>query len=233
MTEYDRALLPNQHLAALEKDVHTEEDWRKRTGYSIGYPGWGLLYYLALCRLDPEQESLIVETGTNVGASAIVLAQALNDSAGRGLLRTVEIDPTLHTQAQENIAKAGLTDLVETYLGDSLEVLPDMIASQSVQMAFLDGSHKHDHVVREFELLHPYLANDSIVIMDNTYPIAEPGEDARVYGGLHTIVSRFGGNLINLPYCSWFTPGMAVWQQEPFSGFTRRVHSASPLRTMP
>lgn len=51
------------------------EEWTKRTGASIGYPAWGLLYYITLCRLDPQAFNLVLETGTNLAASTIVFAQ--------------------------------------------------------------------------------------------------------------------------------------------------------------
>jgi hypothetical protein len=26
----------------------------------------------------------------------------------------------------------------------------------------------------------------------------------------------YGGNLINFEFVSWYTPGLAIWQKEPF-----------------
>lgn len=232
ITDYDRRLLPNRHLAALDDGVTSREEWVKRSGLSIGYPGWGLLYYLTLCRLDPEGDNLVIETGTNVGSSTIILGQAVRDSPGTGVVRTVEIDEETYRKAVGNIEQAGVADLVQTYLGDSLEQLPKMLADgRTAQVAFLDGNHAHDHVVAEFEIVHPHLAAGAIVVMDNTYPIMSPGEDSRVFGGLHTIMARFGGHVVNLPYCSWYTPGIAIWQEEPFEGFNAR--SREPVPTMP
>ena len=78
----------------------------------------------------------------------------------------------------------------------------------------------HDHVVREFELVVDRIRDDGLVVLDNTALIAEGDEDPRVHGALRTIVSIFGGNLVNLPFCSWYTPGMAVWQRQPFDDMT-------------
>lgn len=217
ITDYDRSLLPNEHLRSMDADVTDRESWTAGSGLSVGYPAWGLLYYLVLCRLKPDAHNLIVETGTNQGASSIVLAQAINDSPGDGLLRTVELERANLDLAVGNIEKAGLTGLVETYHGDALDRLPAMLDHPSpLAVAFLDGNHLHDQVVREFELVEPRLEHDSLVILDNTYLIAEPHEDQRVNGALRTILDRFGGHAVNLPFCSWYTPGMAVWQRQPF-----------------
>jgi len=59
------------------------------------------------------------------------------------------------------------------------------------------------------------LADDALVLFGNTYQIAEDNEDQRVNGALKTILDRHGGNLINLEFISWYTPGLAIWQQVP------------------
>ena len=89
-----------------------------------------------------------------------------------------------------------------------------------IALAFLDGNHFHDHVVREFELIVDRMRPDGLVVFDNTALIAEGDEDPRVHGALRTIVSRFGGNLVNLPFCSWYTPGIAAWQRQAFDDMT-------------
>ena len=48
MFGYNLALLPNPHLATLEHGVTTIEQAREKSGATIGYPGWGLLYHLLL-----------------------------------------------------------------------------------------------------------------------------------------------------------------------------------------
>ncbi len=217
ITDYDRALLPSEFLAAVDRAEGGPDDWIASSGRSIGYPGWGLLYHLLLCRLDPAAPNLVVETGTNVGSSTIVLAKALADSGRPGVVRTVEIDPDIAAQARANVKEAGVAARVEFYVGDSLGRLPEMLAGDDpIPVAFLDGNHFHDHVVAEFELVLPRLSHDSIVVFDNTYLIAEGDEDPRVHGALRTIVARHGGHLVNLPFCSWYTPGIALWQRQPF-----------------
>ncbi len=80
---------------------------------------------------------------------------------------------------------------------------------------FLDACHFYEDVLFEFESLLPKLADDALVLFDNTYPIAEENEDQRVNGALKTILDCHGGNLINLKFVSWYTPGLAIWQKQP------------------
>jgi hypothetical protein len=178
MVEYDTALLPNRYLATLDRGSTTPEEWKRRTGYSIGYPAWGLLYYVVLCRLDPSDFNLVIETGSNLGCSSIIIGQAIRDSKANGVLHTVEIDESNFSQARENILQAGLQDEVRLHLGDSL------------------------------------------VVFDNSYRIASADENQRVNGALRYILRTHGGNLVNFPFCSWYTPGMAIWQKQPFEEMT-------------
>lgn len=215
--DYDRGRLPNAHLRALEDGVSDLETARTRSGATIGYPGWSLIYDLALCTLDPEADNPIVETGSNWGCTTIVLAQALIDRGAKGHVWTVEIDPENAARARANYEAAGVADRITLIEGDAKATMADLAKTlPPIRFAFLDGCHLHDDVVIEFEGVVERLASGALVVFDNTYLIAEAHEDQRVNGALKTILARHGGNLVNLPFVSWFTPGVAVWQRAPF-----------------
>jgi hypothetical protein len=232
MFDYDRALLVNDHLRSLESGVTTLEQARQKSGLTIGYPGWNLLYYSTLCGLDRERDNIIVETGSNLGCSTIVLAQALKDSGLPGHVHSVELSEANARQARANVARAGLEALVTLACGDSVTFLRALAAGVPlVRLAFLDGSHEQDTVVAEFEAIHPLLDDRSLVFFDNTYRIAEPHEDQRVNGALRIITRRFGGNLVNFENTSWFTPGQAIWQRRAFSQDWDQPRSTGEART--
>jgi predicted O-methyltransferase YrrM len=216
---YDRRLLPNAYLASLETDIHTIEEASERTGATIGYPGWGVLYYLLLSHLDPQRDECIVETGTNWGCTTIILAQALIDAGVGGSVITIELEADNVRRARANLAAAGVADRVDVIEGDSRinlpTILPERCHPGSVRFAFLDASHRENDLLKEFESVRPYLADDAIVAMDNTYRIAEPHEDQRVNGALRRFPERYGGNLINMEFVSWYTPGLCLWQLAP------------------
>ena len=124
MFGYDTKLLPNKYLAKLETGVTSIEDAREKTGATIGQPGWGLLYYLLLSHLDRNREEIIVETGTNLGMTTIILAQALIDSGCRGKVMTFELETENLTRAVLNFKKAGVENSIEQFQGDSVATLP-------------------------------------------------------------------------------------------------------------
>jgi methyltransferase family protein len=218
ITDYDRSLVPSRFVAFLDDGVAEPDDWITRSGRSLGHPGWGWIYHTALMLLDPRRANVIVETGTNVGTTTIVLAQAILDSGRDAVIHTIEIDEEIHAEACRRFELANVSTVVRPHLGDSTEILHRLMSEiDDVALAFLDGNHFHDHVLREFELVVDHMRDDGLVVFDNTALIAEGDEDPRVHGALRTIVSKFGGNLINLPFCSWYTPGMAAWQRQPFA----------------
>ncbi len=219
MFTYDRRLLPNYFLASLEEKVDSIEGARTKTGASIGFPGWGLIYHMLLSHLDQRREEVIIETGTNWGATTIVLAQALIDAGCSGKVITFELEPENIDKAKGNLSAAGVADRVEIVAGDSRKNLPETlkksIAPNSLRFALLDASHYELDVLTEFESVLPYLAPDAIVAFDNTYCLAEENEDRRVNGALKQFPGRYGGNLINFEFVSWYTPGLAIWQRQP------------------
>lgn len=217
ITDYDRSIIPNRFVAWLDEGVVDERDWLARSGRSLGHPGWGWLYHTILMLLDADRPNIIVETGTNVGTSAIIMGQAIIDSGRPGLLHTIELEPELHEEANRRFELAGVSNVIESHCGDSLTVLPEVLTDvDELAAAFLDGNHLYDHVLREFELVVGRLRRGGAVILDNTALIADDGEDTRVNGALRTIHRTHGGNLVNFPYASWWTPGIAIWQKQAF-----------------
>jgi predicted O-methyltransferase YrrM len=218
LSGYNKRLLPNARLAEMEDGAVQPAQWYEGSGYSIGYPAWGLLYYLTMCRLLGTEGSLVIETGTNVGASTIVLGQAVVDAGDVGVVRTVDINPDHIAVAKENIELAGLSGVVEFHTGDALELLPTMVGEDGpISLAFMDGCHDAPHVEREFAALHEFLADDSIVVFDNSLPRRGEEDHPQVNTALANIVERFGGSLVCLPNCSWGPPGLSVWQRHAFS----------------
>lgn len=105
----------------------------------------------------------IVEFGTSFGISTIHLACALHDNGGGELIGT-ELEATKAERARENVAEAGLADLVEIRVGDALETLKHGIEGD-VDLVLLDGAFSLYLPV--LKLLEPHLKAGALVIGDN------------------------------------------------------------------
>jgi predicted O-methyltransferase YrrM len=214
---YDLSLIPVKPLRKLERSRDPEVA-RAKSGFSIGNPGWGLLYYLVKCQFQRGEPGVILETGTNKGATTSVLAQALLDTGVKNpRLLTFELQPDFVADARAFLAKCRLDKYVSIFEGNTRDTLPrtleESVELGSLRFVLLDASHLHDDVKFEFESVLPYLSQDALVIMDNTYPIAESGEDGRVAKFLENLTDTYGGSLIELPFVSWYTPCLAIWQR--------------------
>ncbi len=108
ITNYDKSLIPNRFLAFLEESSSDAATWVSRSGRSLGHPGWGTIYHLVLSSLDPSRHNLIVETGTNLGSTAIIIAQAIADSGRDAVVHTIEIDPEVYATAADRFDLAGV-----------------------------------------------------------------------------------------------------------------------------
>lgn len=98
-------------------------------------PNQGMLLHLLARMQHPKR---ILEIGTLGGYSTIWLAMAL---APGGRLITLEYEPRHAQVAQENIARAGLTDRVEIRVGRALDSLAQLAAEglDSFDLIFIDA----------------------------------------------------------------------------------------------
>lgn len=115
-----------------------------------------LLCVLAIAR----RPRTVVEFGASLGFSTIHLAAALRD-LGTGRVITTEIEPDKARIARQNLAEAGLDDLVDLRVGDALTTLRDV---DEVDLLFLDGWN--DLYESVLDLLQPQLSSGALVIAD-------------------------------------------------------------------
>jgi predicted O-methyltransferase YrrM len=118
-----------------------------------------LLY--ALVRATKAQ--VAVEFGASFGVSTLHLAAALKDTGGR--LITTEFEPEKAVQLRQNLAAAGVADLVEVREGDALETLARDLPSR-IDLVLLDGAKPLYRKI--LKLLEPHFAAGTLVLADNS-----------------------------------------------------------------
>lgn len=106
----------------------------------------------------------VLEFGTLGGYSTIWLGRALPDD---GQLVTLEVDPRYAEVARENIARAGLSDLVDLRVGPALDLLPDLEAEGAgpfdLTLIDADKVHSPDYFAWALEHARP----GSLIVADN------------------------------------------------------------------
>jgi len=156
--EYLTGLLAS-HDEALEAALRVS-DQAELPGIQVS-PTRGKLLYLLARALEAKA---ILEFGTLGGYSTIWLARALADG---GRLITLEAEPRYAEVAGENVARAGLGDVVDLRVGPALELLPGLEEEQvgPFDLTFIDADkvHSPDYFIWSLAHSHP----GSLIITDN------------------------------------------------------------------
>jgi predicted O-methyltransferase YrrM len=119
-----------------------------------------------------------LEIGTLFGFSTLFLADAFAKTGGR--LDTIDIRyakrtwsngeeiENIHEVAERLVGEAGLDDQVTFHVGNSNEVLPQMIAAGAkYDFGLIDGSHKFEVALLDFICMDRMLEKDGYVAIDD------------------------------------------------------------------
>lgn len=110
--------------------------------------------------VDMNRSQNILEVGTAIGYSGILMARAAQKYGGK--LTTIEIDEERYKEANINFEKAGIKN-VKTILGDAGEEIKKL--DEEFDFVFIDASKGH---YREFfDDSYKLLKKDGIIFIDN------------------------------------------------------------------
>jgi predicted O-methyltransferase YrrM len=118
-----------------------------------------LLHHIALST----NAQTVVEIGTSYGFSALFWARALRKTGGR--LHTIDADPKKYNASRDAFARAGVDDLVTSYLGDARQILASFPAGASIDIGFIDADKPATRAY--FDLLWPKVRVGGSVVTDN------------------------------------------------------------------
>ncbi|MCE2413324.1 class I SAM-dependent methyltransferase [Candidatus Poribacteria bacterium] len=116
---------------------------------------------LASC-VEKAKPSLIVECGTAIGYSGLWILRVLK-TLGTGRLITVEIEDANAQRARANFERAGVSDLVDSRIGDAAEVLKTL--QEPVDFLFLDNNK--DGYFACFQAIQSRLTTPATLVADN------------------------------------------------------------------
>ena len=154
-------------------------------------PSQGKLLYL-LARLRGARN--VLEIGTLGGYSTIWLGRAVQPG---GRVTSLEIDAKHAKVARENVARAGLADVVTVRIGRALDILPSLKELWPFDFVFIDADK--EQVPQYYEWARTLTGPGALIIIDNVVRdgqlIDAATSDARVRGvrRLHELVSRDAG----------------------------------------
>ncbi|HEX2691416.1 MAG TPA: O-methyltransferase [Kofleriaceae bacterium] len=129
----------------------------------------------------------VVEVGTLVGYSAILMARALRPG---GHLWSIEFEPRHAEVARANLAAAGVDDRVTVLVGAGRDVLPTLEVHAPFDAVFIDADKvNYDHYGRWAV---DHLRSGGLVIGDNAYlfgALLEDSDRGRAMRAFHELVA--------------------------------------------
>ena len=132
-----------------------------------------LLHLLALA----QGARSILEIGTLGGYSTIWLARALPQG---GRLVTLEYEPAHADVARDNLARAGLTGVVELRVGAALDTLPQLVAQKHGPFDFIFIDADKENYPGYFEWALKLSRRGTLIIADNVIrkgEVIDPASD--------------------------------------------------------
>ncbi len=117
------------------------------------------------------QAQNVLEIGTSNGYSAIYLAAALKETAGR--LITLEFDPMRAAEAEAHLQEVGLDNIVDVRIGNALDEIPKCEAT--FDLVFLDG--EKNEYRRYLELALPNIRTGGLIVADDTVTMRDEMPD--------------------------------------------------------
>ncbi len=120
--------------------------------------------------VEKSQPQRILEVGTLVGYSSILMATRLSQNAH---ITTIEINPASAKKARENIRRLGLSDTIEVLVGDARNVIPEI--QGEFDMVFIDA--EKTEYLDYLRLCEPKLKKNGIVFADNVKIFADRMQD--------------------------------------------------------
>ena len=124
----------------------------------------------------------ILEIGTAIGFSAILLAEACPEAD----IDTMEIDPVRHARAEAAACEAGLASRIFCRRGDAAEIIPTLVGPYD--FVYLDGPK--GQYLRHLKLVEPLLSPRAVICADNVLFRGLVAEEATPPHRYRTIVLR-------------------------------------------
>jgi predicted O-methyltransferase YrrM len=115
------------------------------------------------------QPHQVLELGTSLGLTTAYLSSA-NPAAS---ITTIEGSEAIAAKAADNLKHLGCKN-VSLRVGNFDDVLPEVLTQHSaIDLAYIDGNHRHEPTLRYFQQLLPKMHEYSILVFDDIHWSAE------------------------------------------------------------
>jgi predicted O-methyltransferase YrrM len=157
-TDFDEYLLSHtSETNSILNELFRETNLKILMPRMLAGPLQGKFLEMISCMIKPMS---ILEIGTYTGYSAICLSAGLTDG---GMIHTIEKNPELKAIAEKYFEKAGLTKKVKYYLGNAINIIPDI--NEQFDLVFMDADKKN--YLNYYKQIFDKVKTGGFIIADN------------------------------------------------------------------
>jgi predicted O-methyltransferase YrrM len=178
---------------AIMKAWFADTEKRFENPGEISIPGITMLSAM----IDGNGLRAVVQCGHYVGYSTMLLGFLMRRMGKTQALFSIDIDEAVTAYAQSWIERAGLSEVVRLYVGNSSDPACAATAREWLgrrpQLVFIDSSHQYGHTVQELKLWNAELTPGGFLCLHDTSEYAQQF-DSSGEGGVLRAASEWGQN---------------------------------------
>ena len=157
-TDFDEYLLSHtSETNSILNDLYRETNLKILMPRMLAGPLQGKFLEMISCMIKPMS---ILEIGTYTGYSAICLSAGLADG---GMIHTIEKNPELKAIAEKYFEKAGLTKKIKYYLGNAVNIIPEI--NEQFDLVYMDADKKN--YLNYYKQIFDKVKTGGFIIADN------------------------------------------------------------------
>ena len=157
-TDFDEYLLSHtSETNSILNDLYRETNLKILMPRMLAGPLQGKFLEMISCMIKPMS---ILEIGTYTGYSAICLSAGLADG---GMIHTIEKNPELKAIAEKYFEKAGLTKKIKYYLGNAVNIIPEI--NEQFDLVYMDADKKN--YLNYYKQIFDKVKTGGFIIIDN------------------------------------------------------------------
>lgn len=164
----------------MKNEIKKTIEYLKKLTESIhGWTTMEELAFLYQTARSLEKKGVIVEIGSWQGRSTVCIAQGSKQGKNVSVYAIDSFTGSIENQRpglkvwtlddfKNNLAKAGVQDIVTTIVGTSEEAAKTW--NKPIEFLFIDGDHAYEAAEKDFLLYSPHLINGGVVAFHDTVP---------------------------------------------------------------
>jgi len=157
-TDFDEYLLSHtSETNSILNELFRETNLKILMPRMLAEPLQGKFLEMISCMIKPMS---ILEIGTYTGYSAICLSAGLTDG---GMIHTIEKNPELKAIAEKYFEKAGLTKKIKYYLGNAVNIIPEI--NEQFDLVYMDADKKN--YLNYYKQIFDKVKTGGFIIADN------------------------------------------------------------------